>query len=118
MHCKELRFNRRHAVDFTVYLMWDGQLVEASARNISLHGILLVGKRIDLFTGRQVKVCCIASRRYYELAGTVVHSGNGWVGICFITPQPAFLQVVLARVENEDNRAAGMIPVRPTTVLL
>lgn len=100
MRCAEKRFNRRHPVDFTAYLMWEGRLIDACARNLSPQGALLSCNGLSCPAGMEIRVCCIVSRRYYELAGQVIHIGGGLIGVRFDIPQNAFYQAVALREMN------------------
>lgn len=100
MRCAEHRFSRRHTIDFSTYIMWDGRLIEASARNISLQGLLLECRGLSSPVGIEIKICCIVARKYYEIAGHITHIKNGMIGIGFTTPEPEFQRAVLLRAES------------------
>ena len=101
MRCVELRFNRRRPANFTAYIMWDGRLIEATAVNVSLHGMLLECNGLSCPEGMEISVCCIVSRTYYEMAGRVAHIGNGKIGISFNMQQSGFNRAVEMREEKE-----------------
>ena len=103
MRCKELRLNRRHAADFTAYLMWDGELIAAMVKNVSLEGLLLECHGVASPACTPVYICCIVSRRFYEIKGRIAHIHNSQIGICFNTPQLSFHQAVLLRAKMENS---------------
>lgn len=76
-------------------------MIAAAVRNVSLQGILLECYGFSSPAYIEVCVCCIVSRRYYEMEGMITRILDGKIAISFNTPHPSFHQATRQREQME-----------------
>lgn len=108
MSTVEHRFGYRIRTNFIAYIILDGRLIETRALNVGKNGMMLETSKLSCPINTRISVCCILTRRYYEIDAHTIYNADGKIGIEFNKPQTQFFHTVMnsAEIDYCDKMSA------------